>query len=110
MSDIEGPSDNLTGEPVDEAILIADLMARGLENPDVKALLEAWTLQQEAIAEDGGDEVRVAFEIKRASLYSQAGMAEYAEIVWDDAQYLAEATGNERLIKAVDDARKTQGY
>ncbi len=91
--------------------LLRDLRSNW-EGADAQRELQAWTQVMEREADRDPDNVfgRVNLEIKRAQLYSEAGLPDLAKEAWTDAEILAENTGGQDLIDLVASQRKASAH
>lgn len=89
------------------------LKEKGLEDPEAKDFLIKWTREQEKQVEESSDpEASIQFELKRARLFLEAGLEEYAFESFEDAKTLAWNLHKDELYnvieKEMDEAKKSK--
>lgn len=88
-----------------EQTLVRLLKDRGIEDPEVKDLLAGWIIAQEAEVSRSDDYAiaQVRLELRRATLFSQAGFVDEARESFDAAKLLAANYQRDDLYSAVED-------
>ena len=78
------------------------LKEKGVEDPEARDLLDAWTREQEKRVEEGNDPAaKIEFNLKRARLYFEAGYAEEALENFKAARMQAWNENREKLYEAI---------
>lgn len=87
-----------------EQKLIQLLKEKGVEDPETKELLTAWTMEQEQQVEESKDpEAPIQFNLKRARLYFEAGYVDEAYENFEAARTQAHQEGRDELLQTIDD-------
>lgn len=83
---------------IEKQRVLEALRAKGLEDPETKALVIKWTEEQEEIvARENTPRATIVFNIERADLYLAAGDVEGELECLEDALYQAEQEGETEL-------------
>lgn len=76
-----------------ERTLIKKLREKGVSDSETRELLEAWTIEQEAVAnQKNTPRANIEFNLKRAKIYLAAG---YADAAWENLECVYEQAENE---------------
>lgn len=87
-----------------EQKLIQSLKDNGIENPETKELLLAWTQEQEQRAEKSNDpEASIKLNLQRARLYFNAGYIDEAYENFEAARTQAHQENKDKLLQAIGD-------
>jgi erythromycin esterase-like protein len=86
-----------------EQELIGLLKEKGIDNPEVRDLLQNWTIENEKIVEQSDDPQTelIWLNLKRARLYFEAGFTNEAFENYEDARLLAWNLRNNKLYEAI---------
>lgn len=85
-----------------EQHLVRLLKGKGVEDPEARDFLDAWTQEQEKRVEEGNDLVaKIEFNLKRARLYFEAGYVEEALENFEAARMQAWNESREELYQAI---------
>ena len=102
---LRGEIANILNDKPEETgqLLVKLLREKGPEDPEVCAILQLWTRQQEKIVEAANtSEAAIQFNLRRARLYFEAGYKDEAWKNFEAAHTQAYQEGMDELMHAID--------